>query len=147
MFFCLVFLFVCLFFLATVSSMWDLSSLTRDQTRTPALEVQSLNHWIAREVPLTIYGYLETLRCLVTITPFMVSQQVHSLQWRYNWEVKILQWFSKCGLQTSSIASPGDLLAENNGWSGNHWPTGSETVGRGPSNMCMTTLPRGSDTH
>ena len=34
-------------------SMWNLSSLTRDWTRAPALnpalEVQSLNHWITRE--------------------------------------------------------------------------------------------------
>ena len=30
--------------------MWDLSSLTRDQIHTPEVEVQSLNHWTAREV-------------------------------------------------------------------------------------------------
>ena len=29
--------------------MWDLSSLTRDQTCPPALEVQSINHWTTRE--------------------------------------------------------------------------------------------------
>ena len=32
--------------------MWDLSSLTRDQTRTPCIGRRSLNHWTAREVPL-----------------------------------------------------------------------------------------------
>ena len=32
--------------------MWDLSSLTRDQTRTPCCEVQSLYHWTASQVPL-----------------------------------------------------------------------------------------------
>ena len=31
--------------------MWDLSSLTRDQTHTPCIRRQSLNHWTAREVP------------------------------------------------------------------------------------------------
>ena len=31
--------------------MWDLSSLTRDQTCTPCIGRQSLNHWTAREVP------------------------------------------------------------------------------------------------
>ena len=37
--------------------MWDLSSPARDQTRTPALEVQSLNQWAAREVSvLTIFN-------------------------------------------------------------------------------------------
>ena len=30
---------------------WDLSSLTRDQTCAPAVEVWSLNPWTAREVP------------------------------------------------------------------------------------------------
>ena len=32
--------------------MWDLSSLTRDQTHTLCIERQSLNLWISREVPL-----------------------------------------------------------------------------------------------
>ena len=31
--------------------MWDLSSPTRDQTCTPCIGRQSLNHWTAREVP------------------------------------------------------------------------------------------------
>ena len=39
------------FFLATLHSMWDLSSPTRYQTWAPALEVWSLNHWTTREVP------------------------------------------------------------------------------------------------
>ena len=30
---------------------WDLSSLTRDQTRVPYIERQSLNHRTTREVP------------------------------------------------------------------------------------------------
>ena len=33
---------------------WDLSSLARDQTCTPVLEVQSLNHWTARGVPTSL---------------------------------------------------------------------------------------------
>ena len=31
--------------------MWDLSSLTKDQTVPSALEARSLKHWTAREVP------------------------------------------------------------------------------------------------
>ena len=31
--------------------MWDLSSPTRDRTRTPCLGRKSVNHWTAREVP------------------------------------------------------------------------------------------------
>ena len=31
--------------------MRDLSSLIRDQTHAPAVEVQSPNHWTANEVP------------------------------------------------------------------------------------------------
>ena len=43
---------ISLLFLATICSMWDLSSLKRDWTHNPpAMEVQSLNHWTTREVP------------------------------------------------------------------------------------------------
>ena len=38
-------------FLAALRGMQDLSSLTRDRTCAPAVEVQSLNHWTTREVP------------------------------------------------------------------------------------------------
>ena len=41
------------YILSPPCGMWDLSSLTRDQTRPPALEAQSLNHWTAREVSNT----------------------------------------------------------------------------------------------
>ena len=34
--------------------MWDLSSPTRDRTRTPCIGRQSLNHWTAREVPIAL---------------------------------------------------------------------------------------------
>ena len=34
--------------------MWDLSSLTGDQTLTPCTGGQSLNHWTTREVPKTV---------------------------------------------------------------------------------------------
>ena len=41
-----------LFFLAApCSGLWDLSSLTRDPTRAPAVKVRSPNHWTARELP------------------------------------------------------------------------------------------------
>ena len=35
--------------------MWDLSSLTGDRVRAPALGAQSLNHWTAREVPNIVF--------------------------------------------------------------------------------------------
>ena len=34
------------------SQMWELSSLTRDWTRTPCIGRQIFNHWTTREVPL-----------------------------------------------------------------------------------------------
>ena len=37
--------------------MWDLSSLTRDRTQAPALEVQSPNHWTSKEVPQFTFFY------------------------------------------------------------------------------------------
>ena len=37
------------FFLATLHGLQDLSSLTKDQTCAPAVEVHSPNHWTARE--------------------------------------------------------------------------------------------------
>ena len=45
-----VFYFV-IFVLFGPRGMWDLSSLTRDQTCTPCIGRRSLNHWTAREVP------------------------------------------------------------------------------------------------
>ena len=38
-------------FLAALHGMWDLSSLTREEPAPPEMEVQSLSHWTAREVP------------------------------------------------------------------------------------------------
>ena len=39
------------FFLAVLSSMQDLSSLTRDQTRAPTVEVWKTNHKTTKEFP------------------------------------------------------------------------------------------------
>ena len=39
--------------------MRDLSSLTKDRTRTPCIGRRSLNHWTAREVP--VFAFLEPL--------------------------------------------------------------------------------------
>ena len=39
------------FFLAAWGYLWDVSFPTRDQTKFLAVEAQSPNHWIAREVP------------------------------------------------------------------------------------------------
>ena len=48
---CRVTLFSKKIFLAVPHGMRDLSSLTRDQTHGPEVEVQSPNHWAAYEVP------------------------------------------------------------------------------------------------
>ena len=37
-------------------SMWDLSSWTKDRTRTPCMAKQVLNHWTAREVPIPFFS-------------------------------------------------------------------------------------------
>ena len=42
------------FFLAVLHGMWDLSSLTGDQTCAPALEAWNLKYWTTREVPRNI---------------------------------------------------------------------------------------------
>ena len=41
--------------------MWDLSSLTRDQTRTPCVGRQSLNHWTVREVLTIRFSTVEAI--------------------------------------------------------------------------------------
>ena len=43
------FIYLLFYFLATLLSMQDLDSLTRVQSRAPAVEVQSLNRWTTRE--------------------------------------------------------------------------------------------------
>ena len=36
--------------------LWDLSSLTRDQTHVPCFGRQILNHWTTREIPRQVFG-------------------------------------------------------------------------------------------
>lgn len=48
---CCFYLFV---FLATWRRMWDLSSPTKDRTRSPAVEMQSFNHWTVKEVLIIV---------------------------------------------------------------------------------------------
>ena len=45
-------------FLPNINSMWDLSSLVRDLTCTPAVEPWSPNRWITREVPVWVFVIL-----------------------------------------------------------------------------------------
>ena len=47
----LFYLFIHTFILAMLGGIWDLSSPTRDQICTPALEGQKLNCWVDKEVP------------------------------------------------------------------------------------------------
>lgn len=39
------------YFFAALHGIWDLSSSTRTESVPPEIEVQSLNHWDAKEVP------------------------------------------------------------------------------------------------
>ena len=64
---------LCFGFLAT--GMWDLSSRTRDQTHTPGMGKQNLNHWIAREVPGIFSNFglwrkekTDSLHCIAYLT-------------------------------------------------------------------------------
>ena len=43
-----------LYFGFWLGGMWDLGSLTRDQTHTPCIGKRSLNYWADREVPLRV---------------------------------------------------------------------------------------------
>ena len=49
------FTYLFIYLLATPRGMWDLSSLTRDQTHLPS-NGNKLNHWTAKEVPISIKG-------------------------------------------------------------------------------------------
>ena len=45
--------------------MWNLNSLTGDQTFTPCIEKQSLNHWTTKEVPfVVVVVVVQSLRCV-----------------------------------------------------------------------------------
>ena len=52
----------CYYYLAELCSLWDLSSLTRDQTEAPAVKAPSPNPWTARELPVPIYYEVVLLR-------------------------------------------------------------------------------------
>ena len=49
------FIFLIYFVSAILGGMWDLSSPIRDPTMTPKVEVGSLNHWTAKEVPCLLF--------------------------------------------------------------------------------------------
>ena len=46
-----------IYLLAASHSMWDLSSLTRDQICVPCIRRRSLNHWTTREIPKPPFSY------------------------------------------------------------------------------------------
>ena len=55
---CLPSLFLSFFFnLATSHSLWELSSLTRDQAQAPAKKASSPNHWTTREFPALCFSF------------------------------------------------------------------------------------------
>ena len=68
----LLFLFYVLVFWS--QGMWDLSSLTRDQTCTPCIGRRSLNHWTTREVPRFLF-----IVCYVMMI-FFLSEEILQLQ-------------------------------------------------------------------
>ena len=49
----LFFFLIHVYFLATLSSMWDISFPTRDQPMPPGMEAQVFNHWTTSELPIT----------------------------------------------------------------------------------------------
>ena len=59
--------------------MWHLSSLTRDQTDTPCIGRQSLNHWTTREVPTVLLPSL--VAQLVKNLPAMQETLIQFLGW------------------------------------------------------------------
>ena len=64
------FFFVCFFW---PQGMWDLSSLPRDQTRTPCIGKRSLNYWTAREVPMCLFLKAHATDCLLWGCGFAVN--------------------------------------------------------------------------
>ena len=68
--------------------MWDLSSLTRDQTLAPVVETLNINHWTAREVPFLLWFL--NLFCSFIIGPLLfhdidlVEKQGHFSYWLFN---------------------------------------------------------------
>ena len=63
--------------------MWDLSSLTRDRTRTPCIGRQSLNHWTTREVPppQNFKNQMELLKRFNSWT-FHIKIQISGFSWK-----------------------------------------------------------------
>ena len=61
--------------------MQDLSSLTREWTRAPAVEVQSLNHWTAREVPVA---------CLLVLSIMSFTERGFLILMKSSWSVIFL---------------------------------------------------------
>ena len=70
--FSLIFYFI-FYILATLCGMWDLSSLTLGiEPTAPVVEVQSHNHWAAREVPILIFIFYIFLYSFVFLEIFSV---------------------------------------------------------------------------
>ena len=84
---CLFFFFFKKNFLAMLCDMWDLSSLTRDWTHSPALEGFSFNHWTAREV--LRFSTVNTHKCsykfswkwYATVKDFNIHTKIHQHSW------------------------------------------------------------------
>ena len=92
--------------------MWDLSSLTRDQTRVPATKAQSPNHWTAREFPAHSHICVTSLDlaqlqmllscCLITIS---------------TWMLKGISNVTRPELNSSYLRLPGGTTNSENGYS------------------------------
>ena len=55
-----IFCFLLVCFLAVLHGIWDLSSLTREQTLAPPVEAWNLNHWASREIPQHNLAFLDS---------------------------------------------------------------------------------------
>ena len=78
------FLIILIYCLATLCGMWDLSSLTRDQTSAPALGARHLNHWTAREVPLMLSNNHCSLPHSLQKVTIILNFDAHFLVFLYN---------------------------------------------------------------
>ena len=63
----LSFVFCLLVYLAVLHGLQDLSSLTGDQTQSPAVKALSLNHCATRKVPVFVLPYLFIWLCQVLV--------------------------------------------------------------------------------
>ena len=97
--------------------MWDLSSPTRDQAQSPALQVQSLNYWIPGNSPhtaLLIFLFVLRSQESVCLHACVLSHLSHVLffvtPWTVACQARLSMRFSRQEYWSGlSCSPPGDL--------------------------------------